>query len=62
MAVGPVNQKRHFRKEEIFMSGTIILGIGIGLVVLSVIVFVVSIIYRKTAGKRIREELKKEYE
>ncbi len=62
MAVEPVNQKRHFRKEEIFMSGTIILGIGIGLVVLSVVVFAISIIYRKTAGKRIREELKKEYE
>lgn len=44
------------------MSGTIILGIGIGLIILSIMLFVVSIIYRKTAGRRIQEELKREYE
>ena len=44
------------------MSGIMIMAAGIGMAVLSVILFVVSIVYRKTAGKKIREELKREYE
>lgn len=44
------------------MSGMIILGVGIAMIVLAVILFGVGIVYRKTAGKRIREELKREYE
>ncbi len=44
------------------MSGIIILGIGIGMIALAAILFVVSIVYRKTAGKRMKQELKKEYE
>lgn len=40
----------------------LLLGTGIGMVVLSVILFVVSLIYRSTAGKQILEELKKEYD
>ena len=44
------------------MSGIMIMMAGIGMAVLSVILFVVSIVYRKTAGKKIREELKREYE
>lgn len=44
------------------MSGMMILSIGIGMIVLAVILLIVSFVYRKTAGKRIREELKKEYE
>ena len=43
------------------MSGIVIAGIGAGMVVLAVVLFVVSILYRNTAGKRIREELRKEY-
>lgn len=44
------------------MSGIIILGIGIGMIALAAILFVVSIVYRKTAGKRMKQELKKEYD
>lgn len=44
------------------MSGMMILCIGIGLIMLAIAGFVVSIVYRNTAGKRIREELKQEYE
>lgn len=44
------------------MSGIIILGIGIGMIALAAILFIVSIVYRKTAGKRMKQELKKEYE
>ncbi len=44
------------------MSGTLILAIGIGMLVLSVVILIASMIYQKTAGKRIREELKREYE
>ena len=44
------------------MSGIIITGIGVGLIALSVILFITSIVYRNTAGKRIRKELGKEYE
>ncbi len=43
------------------MGGTVIFGIGIGFIVLAVILLVVSVMYRKTAGKKIQEELKKEY-
>lgn len=43
------------------MGGTVILAIGIGFIVLAVILLIVSIVYRRTAGKKIREELKKEY-
>lgn len=43
------------------MSGIIIIGTGIGMIVLAVILFIASIVYRNTAGKRIREELGKEY-
>lgn len=44
------------------MSGTIVFAAGIGMIVLAAILQVISVIYRNTAGKRIREELKKEYE
>lgn len=44
------------------MSGMLLIIIGIAIIVLAVILFVLSILYRKTAGKRIREELKKEYD
>lgn len=43
------------------MSGIIIMGVGIGMIVFAIILFIVSVAYRKTAGKRIREELGKEY-
>lgn len=43
------------------MGGIVILGIGIGLIALSVILLIVSIVYRKTVGRKIREALKKEY-
>lgn len=44
------------------MSGNIILMAGAGMIVLAIILFVVSIVYRRTAGKQIRDELKREYE
>lgn len=44
------------------MSGMIILGIGIAMIAIAVILFIAGVIYGKTAGKRIREELKREYE
>ena len=43
------------------MSGIIIMGVGIVMIVFAIILFIVSVAYRKTAGKRIREELGKEY-
>lgn len=43
------------------MSGLAMVGIGTGMTVLAVILFITSIVYRNTAGKRIREELGKEY-
>lgn len=43
------------------MTGIIIIMIGISTVMLSAILFIVSLVYRKTAGKRIREELVGEY-
>lgn len=43
------------------MSGIIITGIGIGMIALAIVLFIASIVYRNTAGKRIREELGKEY-
>lgn len=44
------------------MSGVILTGIGIGMIVFAVILFIISIVYRNTAGKKIQEELGKEYE
>lgn len=44
------------------MSGIMIIAAGIGMVVLSVSLFAVSIVYRRTAGRKIREELKRDYE
>ncbi len=43
------------------MNGIVVIVAGIGMVVLSVALFVVSLVYRRTAGKRIREELVGEY-
>lgn len=48
--------------EEILMNGIVLTGIGIGMVALAVILFIISIVYRNTAGKKIQEELGKEYE
>jgi len=43
------------------VEGTIILAIGVVMIIQAVIFLIASIIYRKTAGKRIRRELKEEY-
>lgn len=43
------------------MGGIVITGIGIGMIVLAVILFIASVVYRKTTGRRIREELGREY-
>lgn len=51
-------QQRGERK----VSGNIILMAGAGMIVLALVLFTVSLVYRKTAGKRIRDELKNEYE
>lgn len=44
------------------MSGIVILDVGICLTALAAVLFIVSIVYRKTAGKKIRDELRDEYE
>lgn len=44
------------------MSGIVIVELGIGMIGLAVILLIAGVIYGKTAGKRIREELKREYE
>ncbi len=44
------------------MSGVMILAAGIGMVVLSVFLFAASLVYRRTAGRKIREELMRDYE
>lgn len=43
------------------MNGIIIFVVGIGMIMLAIILFVVSAVYRKTAGRKIREELETEY-
>jgi len=50
-----------FNKGEIRLSGNIIVGIGIGFVVLSVILLIYGVVYKGTTGKKIREQLEKEY-
>lgn len=55
------NSIDHSSKGGKHMSGIIITEIGIGMSVLAVILFIASIVYRNTAGKKIREELGKEY-
>ena len=44
------------------MSGAVILGIGIAMIAVAAVLLIVGVVYGKTAGKRIREELKREYE
>lgn len=44
------------------MRGSVILGAGIVLIALAAILFIISIVYRKTAGRKIRDELRDEYE
>lgn len=43
------------------MSGAVILGVGIGMIVLAVILLAISIVYVRTAGRRMREEFRDEY-
>lgn len=49
-------------KEEKILRGIIILSVGIGMILFALLLFITSIIYRKTAGRKIQEELSKEYE
>lgn len=44
------------------MSATLIILVGIFLIVMAIFLLVASIIYRNTAGKRIREQLRQEYQ
>ena len=43
------------------MSGKMMIMVGAGMVLLSIVLFFVGIIYGSTSGKRIREELDREY-
>ena len=43
------------------MSGMMMMAVGVACIGLGVIVFIVSIIYQNTAGKKIKVELEKEY-
>lgn len=44
------------------MSGMMTLAVGIGMAALSVVLFIVSVVYRQTAGRKIRKELSEDYE
>ena len=44
------------------MSGVMILAMGIGMAALSVVLFIVSVVYRQTTGRKIRKELSEDYE
>lgn len=44
------------------MSGMMIFMTGIGMLVLAAVFFLASIVYRQTAGRKIREELMRDYE
>lgn len=43
------------------MTGSMMIIAGITLVVLGVVLFIASFIYKNTAGKKIKEELHNEY-
>lgn len=43
------------------MNGTVTVGAGIALIAVSTALIIASIVYRHTAGRRIKEELDKEY-
>ncbi len=47
--------------KEKKMSGIMMLAAGAGMGILAVVLLIVSIVYRQTAGKKIREELKRDY-
>lgn len=49
-------------KEVKILRGIIILSVGIGMILFALLLFITSIIYRKTAGRKIQEKLSKEYE
>ncbi len=44
------------------MSGIMIVVTGMTMILLAVILLIVSVVYRKTAGKKILETLGQEYE
>lgn len=48
-------------REGVHMNGTVTVGAGIALIAVSTALFIASIVYRHTAGRRIKEELDKEY-
>ncbi len=48
-------------RKGVRMTGTFIAGAGIALIAVSAMLFIASIVYRHTAGRRIKEELDKEY-
>ncbi len=43
------------------MTGMTLIIIGVGFAIAAIALFVVSLIYRNTAGKRVRKELQDEY-
>lgn len=43
------------------MSGMMTVAAGAGMGILAVVLFVASIVYRQTAGRKIREELRRDY-
>lgn len=44
------------------MNGMVILTVGIGMMLLSVVLFIVGVVYHQTAGRKIREALSRDYE
>lgn len=44
------------------MSGIVMIAAGMGMGVLAAALFAASVVYRQTAGRKIREELRRDYE
>ena len=44
------------------MSGIVLVKIGIGCIAAAVVLWIASLVYRKTEGQKIREVLHKEYD
>lgn len=44
------------------MSGYVLIGVGIAMLAIAIVLIISSIVYRITSGKKIRNELKNEYD
>ncbi len=44
------------------MPGSVIVGLGIGLIVMGALLFIIGTVYKSTVGKQTLENLKNKYE